>query len=58
MGRIIRLPELLRLTGMSRATIYRWLGKGEFPKPLQLGPNSIGWRADVVAEWLESRPSA
>jgi predicted DNA-binding transcriptional regulator AlpA len=40
---------------ISRPTLQRWVEKGEFPPPIQLG-GLIGWkRADVVA-WLDSRP--
>jgi len=39
-----------------RKTIYNWTRKGLFPEPVQIGPNKIGWYADEVEAWLESRP--
>ena len=39
-----------------RKTIYNWTRKGLFPEPVQIGPNKIGWYADEVTAWLESRP--
>ncbi len=55
LDRIIRKPELLRITGVSIATIYRWVGDGSFPAPVKLGPNATGWRESAVRQWLESR---
>ena len=56
--RILRLPEVMRLTGLSKATIHRRYRDGTFPRPLRLGPQSIGWRRAEVLEWLESLPRA
>jgi prophage regulatory protein len=55
LDRVIRKPELLEITGVSTATIYRWIGEGHFPAPIKLGPNSTGWRESAVQAWLESR---
>ena len=55
MDRIIRKPELLEITGVSIASIYRWVGEGRFPAPVRLGPNSSGWRESEVEAWLETR---
>jgi prophage regulatory protein len=57
LDRILRLPEVTRLTGMSRSTIYSWCTdpNSDFPKQLKLGPKSVGWRAAEIADWLESR---
>jgi predicted DNA-binding transcriptional regulator AlpA len=31
-----RIPEVERRTGLSRATVYRMAGAGEFPRPIRL----------------------
>ncbi|MDG1117232.1 MAG: AlpA family transcriptional regulator [Flavimaricola sp.] len=53
--RILRRPEVEARTGLSRSTIYLWIQKGEFPKPVALGARLVGWRESDVAEWLEAR---
>lgn len=53
-NRIVRLPEVMRLTGLSKATIHRRYRDGTFPRPLRLGPQSIGWWHAEILEWLES----
>ena len=56
--RIVRLPEVMRLTGLSKTTIHRRYRAGSFPQPVRLGPQSIGWWREEVLEWLESLPRA
>ena len=54
----LRINEVREATGLSRTTIWRLERQpnGDFPKRLRLGPNSVGWSADEIKDWLESRP--
>ena len=54
--KILRTPEILSLTGLSRVTLWRKEREGTFPKRVQLGANSIGWKSDEIDAWLESLP--
>ncbi len=54
--RIIREPEVRRLTGLSRVQRWRRIRAGTFPAPVQLGPNSVGWVASEIDAWLANRP--
>lgn len=54
--RMLRAPEVMARTGLSRSTIWRRVRAGTFPAPVELGVNSIGWPALAVTEWLENRP--
>ena len=51
----VRLPDVIRHTGISRSTIYRRVADGVFPAPYSLGPRTSGWRWGELREWLESR---
>lgn len=53
---ILRLPAVKALVGLSRSTIYQRAAAGTFPRPVVLGPKSVGWRAADVEAWLEARP--
>ncbi len=48
----VRMPELERRTGMSRATIYRRIKEGRFPDKIPMAGNISAWRESDVAEWL------
>lgn len=53
--RIMRLPEVLACVGLSRATIYRLIDMGSFPKQRKLGVRSVGWYASDIEAWLAER---
>ena len=60
MERMMRTPEVVNLTGLSKTTIWRRVRSGDFPIPVKLGgpaARSVGWRATDVQEWIDSRPS-
>jgi prophage regulatory protein len=55
---ILRLRQVLAQVGLSRATVYKMIGRSEFPKPVQIGQRSVGWLPEEVNSWLRSRPHA
>ena len=56
--RILRLREVQQQTRLSKATIYRLLRSGAFPKPIRLGVRAVGWRTEEIDEWLDGRERA
>ena len=52
---IYRLPAVLARTGLSRSGLYEAMSRGEFPKPVKLGPRAVGWAESEITAWLESR---
>lgn len=58
LDRMLRIAEIRQITGVSAATIWRWVKEGTYPAPVKLGPNSVGWRESEIREWLESREPA
>ena len=53
--RFLRMRDVIEMVGVSRATIYRWMDAGDFPRSIALGGNSIAWSEKSVQEWMESR---
>ncbi len=53
---MLRAPQVMARTGLSRTTIWRRVRAGTFPAPVQLGENSIGWPASEITAWLGERP--
>jgi len=43
-------------TGLSRASIYRYIAKGLFPPRRRIGPGRTAWLASEVVCWMHSRP--
>lgn len=53
--RLMRIQEVLKLCGLSRATLYREIKLRSFPAPVKLSARSVGWLQDDVVRWLASR---
>ena len=45
---MLRMPDVVRLAGVSESTIKRRVQDGSFPKPMHLSPRCIGWPAREV----------
>ena len=52
---ILRIREVLALTGLSASTLWREIEAGRFPRPVMISPRCRGWRASDVRVWLRSR---
>jgi prophage regulatory protein len=50
--RILRLPNVLDRTGLSRSTVYQRVTEGRFPRPVSLGTRAVGWIETEVEEWI------
>ena len=57
-NRLLRRPEVERLTGLSRASIYRLMAHGDFPRPLRVGVRGVRWRSEDIDRWLAGREVA
>lgn len=51
--RILRIGTVLNLTGLSRATLYRKIQEGTFPRQIQITSLCVGWRESAVCAWLD-----
>lgn len=52
--RILRIATVLARTGLTRATLYRKVQNGTFPKQLKLSERCAGWRESAVSEWMKN----
>lgn len=50
---VLRLPEVVALTSLSRSTIYSKIARGQFPRPVKLSERASAWRKAEVQAWLE-----
>ena len=55
---LLRMPEIVRRTGLSRSTVYRMVERGEFPGPVQLTSRTVAWASCDVDGWIKRRISA
>lgn len=55
---MLRRRQVEARTGLSRSTIYAGVNAGTFPKPIQLGAQSVGWLESEINAWLRDRVAA
>lgn len=47
-----RLADVIRITALSRSSIYRRIAAGEFPPQISLGGRATGWRREALQAWI------
>ncbi len=52
-NKIIRLPAVKEITGLSRSSIYLRMSLGTFPKNISLGGRAVGWLESEINQWLD-----
>ena len=56
--RLLRRPEVEKLTGLSRSSIYALMDRGEFPRPRRIGRRAVAWDEAALERWLATRAEA
>jgi len=52
--KIIKLPEVVMHTKLSRPTIYRLIKEDKFPKQIKLSERSSGWIEQEVIDYINN----
>jgi prophage regulatory protein len=52
---VLRLPEVMRLTGLCETTLRQLVAKGQFPPSFPLAQRAVGWLASDVTAWVEAK---
>lgn len=55
---LLSLPDVMALTSLSRASIYRGMDRGLFPRSVRISRARIAWRASEVNVWLRALPQS
>jgi prophage regulatory protein len=52
---VLRLPEVMKRTGLARSSIYLHISENNFPKQINLGVRSVGWLESEINGWIAKR---
>ena len=52
MNKIIRLKDVLAITGLSRSSVYLAISENRFPSQIPLGPRAVGWLSTEIEQWV------
>jgi prophage regulatory protein len=50
--RLLRVNEVVRMVGFSKATLYRRIRSGTFPKPIALGAQTSAFLESEILDWI------
>lgn len=53
--RMLRIAQVLALTGLGKTKIYELQAQGDFPMRVQLTPKRVAWVEAEVQAWLAAR---
>jgi prophage regulatory protein len=53
--KIDRLPEVIRICGLKRSTIYRLVKLRRFPSPIKVSDRLVGWAHSDIVGWIEKK---
>ncbi len=56
LGDIIRIGEVLSITGLGRTMLYKLIREETFPRQVALGDRAVGWYKNLVLDWTRNRP--
>ena len=51
----LELRDVIKTTSLSKATIYRMMRNGEFPKQRKISMRRVAWLKEDVTDWVEKK---
>jgi prophage regulatory protein len=54
-NRLLRLPDVLAATGLSRSGLYQMIKSGDFPSQVLLHTRAVAWDSEQVQAWILDR---
>jgi prophage regulatory protein len=53
--KLLRLPQVMEMTGLRKTKIYELNAEGAFPRRVRITAHSVGWVEAEVQAWLAQR---
>lgn len=50
--RLLRISDVINLTGLPKSTIYLKIKNKQFPTQLQIGSRSVAWLENEIQDWI------
>lgn len=52
---MLRMPEVIQRTGLSRSTIYALMADDKFPRQIKVSKNTAAWLEHEIEDYLIAR---
>ncbi len=56
--RLLRMPDVCAIVGLSKSSIYEGVKAGTFPAPIKLSRRAVCWPAAAIDAWITERINA
>ena len=53
--KLLKLKDVIAMTSLSKASVYRQMNDGEFPASVKIGPRSVAWVSTEIESWIEEK---
>lgn len=53
--KLLKMSDLVEITGLGRSTIYKEISTGRFPKPIKIAERTAVWTESDVTHWINSK---
>ena len=54
--KLLRLPAVMEMTGISESSVYRLVREKKFPQPVHVAvPKMTVWPSDVIEQWVQDQ---
>lgn len=51
----LRIQDVVKMTSLSRSSIYRMINDGEFPRQVSVGTRQVRWHRQEILDWCEEK---
>lgn len=58
MSKLIKLPYVESMTGLSKSSIYAMMKAGLFPRNILIGARAVAWVEAEILKWIEEKISS
>ena len=51
---LLRISDVCQSVGLSKATIYKQISEGRFPRTVHISTRAVAWHRDDIQSWVEN----
>lgn len=53
--KLLRIKDINKRFCIPTSTVWDWIKKGQFPKPIKLGKRFVVWKESELLAWIDYR---
>ena len=56
MNNLLRRQQVIDRVGLSRSSLYSYMSRNLFPRPIKIGVRAVAWSETAINDWIAGRP--